>query len=132
MLKRISIFEDLLEFTSHEYLVYYFWGQQCKKRLYYFAGTDVVNCSVLFINTKRQVIFIWLDGLNQYKIGNLLFDGDPKLKSRQETDDFVAESSWVLKRGVHVGMSLLDLRALKPKEHCLLWRRCCQYRPGFS
>jgi hypothetical protein len=108
--------EDLLEFTSHEYLEYYFGANNVKKDIYYFAGNDIVNCSVLFINTKRQVIFIWKDGLNRRKINNLLFGGQHKLKSQQDYEKFIAENSWLLKSGVHAGMPLFKLRTLNDKN----------------
>jgi hypothetical protein len=108
--------EDLLEFTSHEYLVYYFGANNVKKDIYYFAGNDIVNCSVLFINSKRQVIFIWKDGLNRRTINNLLFGGQHKLKSQQDYDKFIAENSWFLKSGVHAGMPLFKLRTLNEKN----------------
>ena len=108
--------EDLLVFTSHEYLVYYFGVNNVKKDIYYFAGNDIVNCSVLFINTKRQVIFIWKDGLNKRTIDNLLFGGQHKLKSQQDYDKFIAENSWLLKSGVHAGMPLFKLRTLNEKN----------------
>lgn len=104
--------EDLLEFTSHEYLVYYFGAKNVKKDVYYFAKNDIANCSVLFINTNRQVIFVWRDGLNRRKIDNLLFGGQHKLKSQQDYDKFIAENSWMLKSGLHAGMTLFELRTL--------------------
>lgn len=108
--------EDLLEFSSHEYLVYFFGAKNVKKDVYYFAKNDVVNCSVLFINTKLQVIFVWKDGLNRRKIDNLLFGGQHKLKSQQEYDKLIAENSWTLKSGVHPGMPLMELRLLNEKN----------------
>lgn len=114
--KDLHFAEDLLEFTSHEYLVYYFGENNVKKDVYYFAGNDIVNCSVLFMNTSRQVIFIWKDGLNRRKIDNLLFGGHHKLKSQQGNESFVAESSWLLKSGIYAGMPLTDLRTLNEKN----------------
>ena len=108
--------EDLLEFSSHEYLVYYFGEKNVKKDVYYFAKNDIVNCSVLFINTKLQVIFVWKDGQNRRKIDNLLFGGQHKLKSQQEYDKLIAENSWTLKSGVHAGMPLIELRTLNEKN----------------
>lgn len=104
--------EELLEFTSHEYLVYYFGEKNVKKDLYYFADNDIVNCSVLFINTKRQVIFVWKDGLNRRKISNLLFGGQHNLKSQQTYESVIAENAWMLKSGLRIGMPLIELRTL--------------------
>ena len=114
--KDLHFAEDLLEFTSHEYLVYYFGENNVKKDIYYFAGNDIVKCSVLLTNTKRQVIFVWKDGLNRRKIDNLLFGGQHKLKSQLDNEKFVAENSWFLKSGVHAGMPLYELRTLNDKN----------------
>jgi hypothetical protein len=114
--KDLHFAEDLLQFTSHEYLVYYFGEKNVKKDIYYFAGNDIVTCSVLLINTKRQVIFIWKDGLNRRRIDNLLFGGQHKLKSQETNDKFIAENSWFQKNGVHAGMPLFELRTLNDKN----------------
>jgi hypothetical protein len=114
--KDLHFAEDLLEFTSHEYLVYYFGENNVKKDIYYFAGNDIVKCSVLLINTKRQVIFIWRDGLNRRKIDNLMFGGQHKLKSMETNDKFVAENSWSFKSGIRAGMPLFELRTMNEKN----------------
>jgi hypothetical protein len=114
--KELHFAEDLLVFTSHEYLVYYFGATNVKKDIYYFAGNDIANCSVLFINSKRQVIFIWKDGLNRRTINSLLLGGQHKLKSQQNYDKFIAENNWLLKTGVHAGMPLFELRVLNEKN----------------
>lgn len=114
--REIHYAEDLLQFTSHEYLVYYFGAKNVKKDLYYFGGKDIAKCSVLLINTNRQVIFIWRDALNSRKIGNLIFGGVHKLKSLEGKDSLIAENSWMLKSGLHAGMPLYDLRILNEKN----------------
>lgn len=114
--KEFLFAEDLLEFTSHEYLVYYFGEKNIQKDIFYFAGNEVVNCSVFFIDTKRQAVFIWKDGLNRRKIDNILFGGQHRLKSQQTNNKFIAENVWKLKSGVHAGMSLFELRNLNNKD----------------
>ncbi len=104
--------DDLLHFTSHEYLEYYFGKENVKKDFYYFAGDELVNCSVLFINTARQVVFIWKDEINKCGIDNLLFGGQQRLKSSMQSGNFVAESNWVFKSGIRAGMTLYELRKL--------------------
>lgn len=104
--------EDLLQFTSHEYLVYYFGVKNVIKDIYYFGEHDIVNCSVLLINSRLQVIFIWKDELNRRGIGNLFIGGQHKLKSQEQKDTLIAENNWLLKSGIHAGMSLFDLRIL--------------------
>ena len=110
--KEIYYGEDLLQFSSHEYLIYYFGEENVKKDIYYFSGNEIANCSVIFINTNRQVIFIWADEFNKCTISNLLFGGQQKLKSQIDYDKYVAENNWKLKSGVHAGMSIYELRKI--------------------
>lgn len=114
--KDIHFAEDLLDFTSHEYLVYYFGEKNVKKDVYYFSENDIVKCSVLFINSKRQAVFIWKDGLNRKKIDNILIGGQHKLKSQEGSEKFIAENDWLLKNGVHAGMPLFELRTMNEKN----------------
>jgi hypothetical protein len=120
--KEIYFAEDLFQFTSHEYLVFYFGEKNVKKDIYYFGGNDIVKCSVLMINSKRQVIFIWRDQLNRSKISNLLLGGYHRLKSQQgndkpgEKDSVITENSWMLKCGIRVGMPLYELRDLNERN----------------
>jgi hypothetical protein len=114
--KEFVFAEDLLEFTSHEYLVYYFGEKNIQKDIFYFAGNEVVNCSVFLIDTERQAVFIWKDGLNRRKIDNILLGGQHRLKSQQTNNKFIAENIWKLKSGVHAGMSLFELRNLNNKD----------------
>jgi len=104
--------DDLLHFTSHEYLVYFFGEQNVKKDICFFSNDQIARCSVLFLNTNRQVVFIWEDEVNKCSISSLLIGGQQKLKSQQDYDKYIAENNWLLKSGVHAGMSLYELRLL--------------------
>ncbi|MES2849471.1 MAG: hypothetical protein V4685_10480 [Bacteroidota bacterium] len=104
--------DDLLCFTSHEYLVHYFGEENVKKDYYFFSGNELANCSVLFVNTSRQVVFIWRDEVNRRGIDDILFGGQQKLKSAMSGGKYVAESDWRFKSGVHPGMTLYELRIL--------------------
>lgn len=112
----IHFAEDLLTFTSHEYLVYYFGQKNVKKDIYFFAGNDLAKCSVLFINTNRQVVFIWGDQQNRCKVASILLGGQQNLKSTQESESYVRENAWVLRSGVRPGMSLPELRKLNQND----------------
>lgn len=114
--KDIYYANDLLTFTSHEYLVYYFGEENVKKDLYFLAGNEIAKCSVLFLNTKRQVVFIWGDEENRCDISSLLLGGQLNLQSAVETGKYVAENNWMLKSGVRPGMSLLQLRMLNGND----------------
>ncbi len=104
--------DDLLNFTSHEYLVYFFGEQNVKKDVCFFSDDQIAKCSVLFLNTNRQVVFIWDDEVNRQAISSLLIGGQQKLKSQQDYDKYIAENNWLLKSGIHAGMSLYELRLL--------------------
>lgn len=104
--------DDLLAFTSHEYLVHYFGENNVKKDIYFFSGNEIAKCSVLFLNTDRQVVFIWGDEENRCKISSLLLGGQQNLQSSIESGKYVEENSWALKSGIRPGMSLMELRLL--------------------
>jgi len=110
--KDIHYADDLLAFSSHEQLEYYFGKNNVKSDIYYFSENEIAKCSVLFLNTRRQVVFIWKDELNKCRIAHLLFGGQQKLESAMESNRFVGENSWVFKSGIRPGMSLMELRRL--------------------
>jgi len=107
--------DDLFKFASHEYLVHYFGEKNVRKDLFYFAKNDVVNCSVLFMNTSRQVIFVWKDALNQSEVDNLIFGGLNKLKSQAAEATLPIQNQWKLKNGLRTGMHLIELYQLNKK-----------------
>lgn len=108
--------DDLLNFSSHEYLVYYFGEKNVKKDIYFLSGNEMTKCSVLFSNTPRQVVFIWMDEINRLGIANLLFGGQQRLKSTMESNNFIGESNWLFKSGIRAGMTLYELRNLNGND----------------
>ena len=115
-LKNIRYAEDLLQFTSHEYLAYVFGEKNVKKDVYFFSENELAKCSVLFLNTDRQVVFLWEDGTNNCKLSNLLIGGQQMLKSSMEHNNFVGQNTWRLKNGMHAGMTLYELRMLNGQD----------------
>lgn len=114
--KEIFYADDLLTFTSHEYLAYYFGEKNVQKDIYFFSGTKIAKCSVLFQNSNRQVVFIWADEDNLCTISHLLFGGQQNLESSLESGKYIEENNWALKSGVRPGMSLLELRMLNGND----------------
>ncbi len=110
--KDIKFADDLLAFSSHEYLAFYFGKNNVKNDIYYFSGDEIAKCSVLFWNTKRQVVFIWKDEINKCTIDHLLFGGQQQLESSINNNSFIGESNWIFKSGIWAGMSLFELRKL--------------------
>lgn len=114
--KDVNFGDDLLAFNSHEYLSYYFGKNNVKNDIYFLSENEVVRCSVLFLNTNRQVVYIWKDDVNKCTIDHLLFGGQQKLESLKQNDNFIAENNWILKSGIHAGMSLFELRRLNEND----------------
>ncbi len=110
--KKLRYADDLLSFTSQEYLAFYFGKENVKEDTYYFPDKELAKCSVLFYNTERQVVFIWQDQENNCTIRHLLFGGQQSLESLKDNDAFVAENKWQLKSGIRAGMTLAELRRL--------------------
>ena len=110
--KEILFAEDLSVFDSHEYLRYYFGDKNVKKDIYYLSQNQVGKCSVLFSNTKQQVVFLWADETNNCKLEKIYIGGQLRTGSSLEYDKIVAENIWQLKSGIHAGMSLYSLRQL--------------------
>lgn len=108
--------EDLLVFSSHEYLAGFFGEQNVVKDIYYFTGNELASCSVLFPNTKRQAVFIWEDQVNKMGISSVFFGGQQKLKSLMNYDKVIAENDWVLKSGIRPGMTIYQLRMLNKND----------------
>ncbi|MEO7768524.1 MAG: hypothetical protein ABIS01_13935 [Ferruginibacter sp.] len=109
-IKDIYYANDLLIFTSHEYLTYFFGEKNVREDFYIFGKNQTIKCTVLFLNTNRQAVFIWADELNRCGISSILFGGQLNLKSSMESGKYVEQNNWALKSGVRPGMSLLELR----------------------
>ena len=104
--------EDLLQLTSHQYLVSVFGASNVKKDLFYFSDKEVNKCSVLFPNTSLQVIFIWKDAVNNMDISYLMIGGELRSKSSQAFEKAIEMNKWRSRQGVYLGMSLRELEKL--------------------
>ncbi|MBC7424508.1 MAG: hypothetical protein H7334_13765 [Ferruginibacter sp.] len=114
--KNLRYADDLLAFTSQEYLEFYFGKENVKEDTYYFPDKESAKCTVLFYNTERQVVFIWQDQENSCTIRHLLFGGQQSLESLKDNDAFIAENKWRLKSGIRAGMTLVELRRLNKAD----------------
>lgn len=110
--KNINFSDDLLAFTSEECLQFYFGKENVISDNYYYFNKEIAKCSVLFINTQRQVVFIWQDQINKCTIKQLLFGGQQRLESSRDHNNFIAENKWRSKSGLQPGMPLVMLRKL--------------------
>jgi hypothetical protein len=108
--------EDLLQFTSHEYLVSVFGEKNVKKDLYYFSEKEINKCSVLFPRTKRQAVFIWKDEVNMCRLSYVLVGGNMLTASSINYMEVIAENAWESKEGIYSGMSLSSLLRLNGND----------------
>ena len=64
--------ENLLKFTSHEFLVSFFGEKNVQKDLLYFSENQLKKCSVLFGHSSHQVVFVWNDENNLTDLAHIL------------------------------------------------------------
>ncbi|MDP9230832.1 MAG: hypothetical protein M3O67_09210 [Bacteroidota bacterium] len=107
--------EDLLQLTSHEYIVSVFGTANVKKDIFYLSKNEVNKCSVLFPNTSLEVIFVWKDEVNSRGISFLLISGQTRTKSSLNFSSQVELNKWQSTRGIYLGMSLKELNKLNEK-----------------
>jgi len=101
--------DDLLKFTSHEFLAAFFGRNNVKKDVYYFTEKQLKQCSVLFPNTDRQAIFIWSDEKNLCNLSYILISGMAGSITTSNFNGGINQNKWTLKNGIHSGMTLQEL-----------------------
>ncbi|MES1214222.1 MAG: hypothetical protein ABUT20_01800 [Bacteroidota bacterium] len=115
-LSKVRYADDLLEYTSHEYLVSVFGEKNVKKDLYYFSEKEIAKCSVLFPRTERQAVFIWGDEINLCHLSNIVIGGNVTTESSVNYNKVISENRWISKEGVYSGMSLPSLTKLNGND----------------
>ncbi len=108
----ISFAEDLLEYTSHEFLVAAFGESNVKRDMFYFSEKELNRCSVLYPNTNMQVIFIWSDEANLRNISFILIGGQLRAQSSLTYHKQIELNAWQSKQGIRAGMSLKELQLM--------------------
>jgi hypothetical protein len=110
--KEIVFAEELLPYTSHEYLVHAFGEEAVKKDVFYYSEKETNKCSVLFPNTPREVIFIWEDEKNYKGTAFLMIGGHLQTNSSSTFNRQIQHNNWRSNQGVYSGMTLKELQAL--------------------
>jgi hypothetical protein len=110
--KDINYVEDLLQLNSHEALMEMFGSSNVLQDKFSFSESEMSNCSVLFPNTAREVIFVWDDEANYRKIAFLLIGKHAETKGTQSFSRQVEQNEWVSKQGVYQNMTLKELQDL--------------------
>jgi len=104
--------EDLLAFTSHEFLVEAFGENAVKKDVFYYSENETNKCSVLFPNSNREVIFIWEDEKNYRNTAFLMIGGHLQTNSSSAFNRQIQHNIWRSNQGVYSGMTLKELQVL--------------------
>lgn len=115
--------EDLLKFDSHDHLINYFGAENVKKDIYYFSENESTNCSVLYPNSSRQVMFIWEDGPNLFKISFIMISGVLQTTSTVQYNGNFSQNKWKFKSGIYLGMRIRDLLELNANDFSFYGRQ---------
>lgn len=108
--------DDLLKFSSHEYLVACFGENNVKRDIYVFSDKESKKCSVLFPNTDEQAVFIWEDENNYRKISYVLIAGAISTPDAKKFTGSFSHNKWELKNGIYQGMRIGDLLRLNSSD----------------
>jgi hypothetical protein len=114
--KEVAYAEDLLQFTSHEYLTAFFGPRNVRKDVFHYTDTEVNKCSVLFPNTSREVIFIWNDEVNYRKPAFLIVGGNLQTKGTANYRLETVQNEWQTRQGIYSGMQLQELQKLNGEK----------------
>lgn len=108
--------EDLLNFTSHEYLASFFGEKNVKKDLYYFSEKELKKCSVLFGNSSLQAVFVWGDEDNFCNLSYVLVSNVLPTVSAAKFGGVLHNNLWELKNGIYPGMGIKELLKLNEND----------------
>ncbi|MEO6637142.1 MAG: hypothetical protein ABIN25_02625 [Ginsengibacter sp.] len=108
--------EDLLQFTSHEFLASFFGENNVRKDMYYFSEKDLKKCSVLFGGSNRQVVFVWKDEINLSSLEYILISTEMPTEASASTDKVLNTNEWKLKSGIQHGTGIKELLRLNEND----------------
>ncbi len=108
--------EDLLQFTSHEFLVSFFGKYNVDKDKYYFSEKELRKCSVLFGGSNQQVVFVWKDEANLKNIEYILVSTIIPTEISSKSNKMLNTNEWSLRNGIHHGTNLRDLLKINEND----------------
>lgn len=107
--KRTLFVDDLLQFTSDEYLAAYFGRNNVRKDQFFFSEQEINKCSVLFPNTPNQVIFVWANNDAQKDILQVMVGGSTRSENVIGHTGVGFSNMWRFNGGITTHMRLDDL-----------------------
>lgn len=121
--------EDLLAFSSHEYLVSVFGQANVKKDTFFFSEDEYNVCSIVYPNTFSQAVLLWKDEKNFRELAFIIigekWDADKSFLGLNQT----RQNKWQSRKGVYIGMALSDFVQLN-SQHVSLFGWSSE-QPGF-
>lgn len=108
--------EDLLRFTSYEYLAGFFGEKNVKKDFFYFSEKELKSCTVLFGNSNRQAVFVWDDEENLRDLSYILVSNIMPTINSEKFNEVLGLNKWELENGIYCGMSIMELLKLNQKD----------------
>lgn len=122
--RSIRFADDLLNFNSSEYLSGFFGASNLRQDLYYFSENDLRKCTVLFPNSNRQAVFVWKDQKNLKDLSCIIIsDILPTVDGKHYEGALLGNNHWVLKNGIHCGMTLKELLMLNKNDFEIYGKR---------
>ncbi len=115
-LSNVRYAEDLLQFTSHEFLVSFFGENNVKRDLYYFSEKELKKCSVLFFGSNRQVVFVWQDERNMQNVEYLLVSTKIPTEATSKSEKELSTNEWKLRNGIQHGTNIKDLLRINEND----------------
>ena len=114
--KDIRYAEDLLALNAHEHIAAVYGTANVVKDVFITPDGKERNCSVLFPNSSREVVFIWSDEANYRNTQLIRIGGNAHTKSAQNYERPVMQNYWLSNQGIYIGMSLKELDKLNGNE----------------
>ncbi len=120
--------EDLLQFTSKEYLTSYFGKNNVTDDLYYISDKQTKKCSVLMAGTPHQAAFIWEDENNCDSLAYIMLSNELPTKAGKEKGEVEGSTSnWKYRCGIRWGMTLKDMLRLNQMDFSIYGNKSDYY-----
>jgi hypothetical protein len=108
--------DDLLQFDSNEFLVSYFGQKNVKEDLLYFSEKELKKCSVLFNDSRHQVVFVWGNQASLSNLSYILVSNVLPTQGSKQNSSFEGNNEWKCKNGIHSDMTIKDILRLNEMD----------------
>ncbi len=124
----VTYADDLLQFTSREYLTTYFGKKNVTDDLYFISDKQTKKCSVLMSGTPSQAVFVWNDESNYDSLAYIMLSNELPTKTGKEKGVLQGSvNNWKLRCGVQWGMKLKDMLRLNQMDFTIYGNKSDYY-----